>query len=112
MRTTRLGSDQSWCRRSQITLEPSVTSASRAPWLCTLSYASVLLPDGRVLVAGGAAVPEVFDPVADAFTSIDGSFGRAPYFATATLVGDGSVLLAGGYSDRGPASDGAWLIRP
>lgn len=77
-----------------------------------LRYASVLLPDGRVLVAGGAAVPEVFDPLANAFTSIDGSFGRAPYFATATLVGDGSVLLAGGYSDRGPASDGAWLIRP
>lgn len=77
-----------------------------------LRYASVLLADGRVLTAGGAAVPEVFDPAAEAFTSIDGSFGRAPYFASATLLDDGSTVLAGGYSDRGPASDGAWLIRP
>jgi hypothetical protein len=77
-----------------------------------LRYTSVLLPDGRVLTAGGAAVPEVFDPAADAFSSIDASFGRAPYFATATLLHDGNTILAGGYSDRGPASDGAWLIRP
>jgi hypothetical protein len=77
-----------------------------------LRYASVLLPDGRVLSAGGAAVPEVFDPAPNAFTSIDGSLGRAPYFATATLLDDGSTVLAGGYSDRRPAGDGAWLIRP
>ena len=75
-------------------------------------FASVLLPDGRVLVTGGAAVPEVFDPALNGFTSIDGSLGRAPYFATATLLEDGSVLVTGGYSDRGPASDAAWLIRP
>ena len=75
-------------------------------------FASVVLPDGRVLVAGGAAVPELFDPRTNGFTSIDGSLGRAPYFATATLLDDGGVVLTGGYSDRGPASDGAWLIRP
>ncbi len=74
--------------------------------------ASVVLPDGRVLVAGGAAVPELFDPGANRFTSIDGSLGRAPYFATATLLDDGFVLLTGGYSDRGPASADGWLIRP
>ena len=72
----------------------------------------VLLPDGRVLAAGGAAVLEVFDPTADEFAPIDGSLGRAPYFATATLLDDGDVVLTGGYSDRGPASDEAWLIRP
>ena len=77
-----------------------------------LRFASVLLPDGRVLIAGGAAVPEVFDPAADAFTSLVDTLGRAPYFATATLLDNGGVLLAGGYSDRGPASDGVWLIRP
>jgi Galactose oxidase, central domain len=77
-----------------------------------LRYASALLPDGRVLVAGGAAVPEVFDPAEDTFTSIGGSLGRAPYFATATLLDDGDVIVTGGYSDLGPASDAAWLIRP
>jgi Galactose oxidase, central domain len=77
-----------------------------------LRFASVLLPDGRVLSAGGAAVPEVFDPGANTFTSIDGSFSRAPYFATATVLDDGRTVLAGGYSDRGPASDEAWLVRP
>ncbi len=77
-----------------------------------LRSASVLLPDGHVLVAGGASVPEVFDPATDAFTSVVGSLGRAPYFAAATPLDDGSTVLAGGYSDRGPASDAAWLIRP
>jgi hypothetical protein len=77
-----------------------------------LRYATVVMPDGRVLTAGGAAVPELFDPATDAFTSFDSSLGRAPYFATATLLGDGGVLLTGGYSDRGPATDEAWLIQP
>jgi hypothetical protein len=75
-------------------------------------FASVLLSDGRVLVAGGAAVPEIFDPGTDAFTSVEGTFGRAPYFATAALLDDGDTVLVGGYSDRGPASDEAWLIQP
>ncbi len=75
-------------------------------------FTSVLLPDGRVLAADGAAVPDVFDPTTGVFPAIVGSVGRAPYFATATLLDDGSTMLAGGYSDRGPASDEAWLIRP
>jgi hypothetical protein len=77
-----------------------------------LRFASVLLPDGRVLVAGGAATPELFDPRTNVFVDVDASLGRAPYFGTATLLDDGSVLVAGGYSDRGYASDAAWLIRP
>jgi hypothetical protein len=73
---------------------------------------SVLLPDGRVLVAGGAPVPEIYDPVSGMFSAIDGTLGRAPLFATASLVASGDVLLVGGYSLTGPASDAAWLIAP
>jgi hypothetical protein len=47
---------------------------------------SMLLRDGRVLVAGGASGPEVYQ--------------------------SGSALLCGGYSLTSPASDTAWLIRP
>src|SRR5215470_12719795 len=41
--TMWLGSDQSYCRRSQIPFEPSVTSAWEGPRLCTLRYPSALL---------------------------------------------------------------------
>src|SRR5215475_4954006 len=40
---TWLGSDQSYWRRSQMPPEPSVTSASDRPRLCTLRYSSALL---------------------------------------------------------------------
>jgi len=73
---------------------------------------SVLLGDGRVLVAGGASDPEVYQPRSGSFAPLAGSFGRAPLFAAAVLLPGGSALLCGGYSLTGPASSTAWLIRP
>jgi len=73
---------------------------------------SMLLRDGRVLVTGGASGPEVYQSRSGSFAPLAGSLGRAPLFAAAVLLPDGSALLCGGYSLTGPASNTAWLIRP
>ena len=82
-----------------------------------MALAVALLRDGRVLVAGGAAAPEVYDPAKGAFQPVSGGYGQARYYATATLLADGRVLVAGGYG-AGTASEGplsttdAWLFSP
>jgi hypothetical protein len=72
---------------------------------------SVLQENGRVVVAGGADGPEVYEPAAGGFARLSGSFGRAPLFAAAARV-RGGVLLCGGYSREGGPTDAAWLVRP
>jgi hypothetical protein len=72
--------------------------------------AVVVLPSGAVLVAGGAAYPEVFDPRRQVFVAVEGEFGDPQMFATATLLATGEVLVLGGYDERTRPSDSAWLI--
>ena len=65
---------------------------------------------GRVLVAGGfggdvgagssLAQAELYDPVTGSFTPT-GSLNTARFGHTATLLGDGRVMVAGGYSAGG-----------
>ncbi len=77
----------------------------------------VLLRDGRVLIAGGGARPEIFNPKDNSFTEINNGFGEALFYSTATPLPTGEVLIAGGYGEgtpeRGPVSTAnAWLYRP
>src|SRR5919112_1527882 len=72
---------------------------------------SVLQENGRVVVAGGADGPEVYEPATGEFARLSGSFGRTPLFAAAARV-RGGVLLCGGYSREGGPTDAAWLVRP
>ncbi len=75
--------------------------------------ASVSLPDGDVLVVGGfdvgnetghgIAPSELFDPKA-ATWKVDGNIGMPRFAHTATLLGDGQVLVAGGYVGDGVGS--------
>ena len=77
--------------------------------------AAVRLQSGDVLIAGGAALPEIFRSKQRAFITVNAGLEAACYFASATLLNDGNVLVVGGYSEgKGglPATARAWLYRP
>ena len=73
---------------------------------------SILQEGGRVVVAGGAGGPEVYEPASGEFTRLSGSFGGTPLFAAASRARGGVLLLCGGYSSEGGPTDAAWLLRP
>ncbi len=78
-----------------------------------LSNAVVSLKDGRVLIAGGAERPEVYDPNSGTFVPVGGATLDGFCFSTATLLSDGRVLLAGGYAKPGGLGvNHAWLYQP
>ena len=78
-------------------------------------YAAIRLPSGDVFVAGGAEFPEVFRSKERIFVNVAEGFEAARYFASATLLDDGRVLVVGGYSQEAnglPATSRAWLYHP
>lgn len=73
-----------------------------------LGTTATLLPDGRVLVAGGKGVgwvelasAELYDPASGAWTGV-GDLGVARWLHTATALPDGRVLIAGGENASTP----------
>ena len=80
-------------------------SPAGAPAQARFNHTATLLPDGRVLIAGGttpdlegtdvSSLVEVYDPAANRFQTL-GTMLRPRASHTATLLGDGKVLLAGG----------------
>ena len=70
-----------------------------------LPHATVLLKNGKVLVAGGSNVVEVFDNAQKKFLPVNGNLSQPSYYGTATLLKDGKVLIVGGYG-RGSSAHG------
>ncbi len=65
-----------------------------------LGSAVVLVDNGNLLVAGGAARAELYDPGARNFRLVDGTLGAARYYASAIALRDGRALITGGYADE------------
>jgi hypothetical protein len=76
-----------------------------------LPDAVVRLPSGTVLVAGGGRQAEVYDPDRRRFQAVAGT-GTTLSFATATVLPNGRVLVAGGYDDSISVASRARLISP
>ncbi len=73
-------------------------------------HTATLLMDGQVLVLGGGASAEVFDP-ADANFVPTGDMTTSRYGPTATRLANGKVLVAGGYGPDSGAGGGLPLLR-
>jgi hypothetical protein len=78
---------------------PSTLSASSPPMtVARASATATLLPNGKVLIAGGVGGStsiELYDPATNTL-SAGPPMGQARYDATATLLPNGKVLIAGG----------------
>jgi hypothetical protein len=72
----------------------------------------VLLRDGTILLAGGSAGVEIFDPTRNAFRADASSAPLAGSFSAVASLDDGSVLITGGYGNGTGARASAWLYLP
>jgi len=70
------------------------------------------LPDGSLVVAGGDPAIELLNSAGgEAEPSIVVLLDRPYYYSTATTLNTGSVLILGGYDEKGETTDRAWLFR-
>jgi hypothetical protein len=91
--------------------DPSTNSVAAGPFMVVArTYArATLLPNGKVLIAGGLGnsstvlkSTELYNPATNTFLVPDPAVMKvARYFATAVLLPNGKVLIAGGYGGVG-----------
>jgi hypothetical protein len=73
---------------------------------------SVLLPDGRLVVTGGAPQAEVLDAAARRFTVVSGEVRMGGQFSASAELPGGRVLVTGGYGNGAGPRPAAWVYRP
>ena len=73
---------------------------------------SVLLPNGTVLLAGGATRAELYDPASEKFTLVGGDAQMAGQFSASALLPGGLVLVTGGYGEGRCPRPTAWIYEP
>ncbi len=102
--------------RSTELFDPRTNAFSEGPEMQRERYkhvgSAVVLPNGQVLLAGGAAEAELFTPATNRFSLVAGAVPVAGLFSAVALIGTTDVLITGGYGhDRGPQA-AAWRYRP
>ena len=108
--------DNAGVYRSTEWFNPRTNSFAPGPALARPRYkhhgSSVVLPDGRVLLAGGASQAETFDPRSGVAAVVSGTDELTGQFSAVAPLATGGVLITGGYGhNRGPQA-AAWLYRP
>jgi len=71
---------------------------------------AAILAGGKVLVAGGNASAEIYDAAKNIFELVDGGTGSPQWYLSETLLPNGDVLLAGGYSTTFQATSQVWVF--
>jgi hypothetical protein len=92
--------------------EPATRRFRAAPPMLAARFklpeSAVRLPNGDILIAGGAPFAEVF--ANGRFTRLAGSLGSPWHYQSATALANGEVLLAGGYPNNPEATAQAWVV--
>jgi hypothetical protein len=96
--------------------DPRTNTFAPGPALARPRYkhngSAVLLPDGRVLLAGGASQAETIDPRRGDAAVVPGADQLTGQFSAVASLKAGGVLITGGYGhNRGPQAS-AWLYQP
>jgi hypothetical protein len=76
-----------------------------------LTGSTVRLPNGDVLVAGGALQTELYVAARNAFRLVPGKLDHTRLFLTAAALPDGGALLVGGYDKAIRPTAAAWIYR-
>jgi len=83
--------------------ESGTFATTRAPMpLAHSGHTATLLPNGKVLIAGGGAggAAELYDPGTGTFAAVTAPMVAVRLYDTATLLPNGKVLIAGGKDPR------------
>ncbi|MBD3557660.1 hypothetical protein H6S82_02120 [Planktothrix sp. FACHB-1355] len=75
-----------------------------------IATALVKLPDGRVVVAGGNELIEIFDPKTGKFSGLEEKTGSSNYYTTVTLLDNNRILIIDGYDRSIKANGRAFLL--
>lgn len=73
---------------------------------------SLVLPNGLVLIAGGAPQAELYDPRGNAFALVRGEPRMAGQFSAVASLKTGGALITGGYGNGGGPRSATWFYRP